>query len=747
MKVKTLPVCTQRGSLTLRGPIGTLHLRSFQEEVVEFFKQSAIKYLFLKAPTGSGKTITVIAPLLARILGGPRYEGVLAVYPTRALVHDQFSSVRSTLLRLGARETRSLPKDTDDKCLSVLDVELEVGGTRDRSRIALLLLTSRCVSNIKEQLGDELKSEAPRRNVLKKVIEDSWLRDSIDYIVTFAVPEYPYLLASRIYSNPHAAAMLGHVALGKAKRLAERLLRAKDPGEMDQVRAEALSIVGSRFVGRSLLNILAGLGDVVFMDEYHVWSGFEKPTVLALIASYIILEPFTGVEYRIVFSSATPEESTKRLIEDLSGTRMKTIEAKIVDCNMAGVDIIRGPSEIEIIPVDTVTGPIGWPQVDSRLPDVVMMKIDELRTKERFIVLGRRTSSVEQAAKIFHEKTGREPIIVTGIEHPIYPGRSEISKRKEVGDLPLFGNFAVEIGVDIKNVYYGIISAATPGELIQRAGRIGRGPQVSKVLIPVPKPYYHDVVRRMAGNTSPGYEEALQAIAGTMRVRHPAAMILDRMALNHPLGKTRLYIPLGALALSILASDKVRDRAARLAIERYLRILKTAFYGEQDELWILTRMSRTPHTLSSLASFRITWSLPYTRMTGGVEVKGEAAWSSILSNFEVIRLEGSIVVINGPNRKKVRDILELKVTKKAEEAGDITDSVLPGFLAAELLSIKSENQDSRDKKILASLIASTKHPFYIATPSKDYEVLQAYGYTVKIVHKDDGGTVAYLIPL
>jgi hypothetical protein len=734
------PVCLERGELELRGPRSSVRLRRFQEDIVRFFVGDR-RYLFLQAPTGSGKTLTVLAPLVAQMMGGPRRDGVLAVYPTRALVMDQVASIASTLERLGARE---ILRHSD--ALRVYDVSLSAcsgGGCAGGSfRIALLALTSTTVSEIADEL---LSADAPRRFVLKKVVEDIWLRGArADYIVTFAVPEYPYLLASRLYSNPGAENVLARVALGEVQRYAEALVKAKSAEEVEAIRQEARELVrGLGQVGRDLINILTGLGDSVFMDEYHVWGGFEKPSVLALVASYILIGSFTGVKFKLVFSSATPDPDTIKLVEEATGETVERVEAHPTQCG-ENTDVIRGPTVVELLPVKTRPGPVGWLQIDSQLPNIVESKLDELRATERFFVLGRRVSSVEAAARAFHERTGRKPVVITGVEHPEFPGREELVKRKESGDLPLFGNFSVEVGVDIKNVNYGVVVAVTRGELVQRAGRIGRGPSKSKLVIPVPDRYYGELARELADVLD--YEEALTRIGGYMYARIPVAKALERLASDH-LGKARIYLPLSAALVWILASDKARvaDSHVVESARLYLRVLEHAGFSERDGRWLRDRVAKTREVLAGLAAYRVAWSVPYVRRQNGSEVRGEASWSTLLSNFDV-KLEGGSVRLVKSSRKAHQEIFALYAIG-AEKLRSLLDSVVPAWQVVEAARINPRLQKLPEQETLALLLAQSSEPVYVAPPEVVYDLLPAFGYAVRVVHRNSGTVLAYLVPL
>ena len=78
--------------------INGVRLRKFQEEV--FDSLGKYKRVLLRAPTGSGKTFTLVLGAVKSFLEASLYP-VVGIYPSRALVYDQARSVKETLIRMG----------------------------------------------------------------------------------------------------------------------------------------------------------------------------------------------------------------------------------------------------------------------------------------------------------------------------------------------------------------------------------------------------------------------------------------------------------------------------------------------------------------------------------------------------------------------------------------------------------------------------------------------------------------------
>lgn len=755
MEIVASPVCIRSGRIKVRGSSGhAITLREFQERLLDFFSRVKPSVAFLSAPTGSGKTFTALMPLLADLLDGKEdYVGVLAVYPTRALVYDQALSISQTLKRLGARLVgKPIMSRSNQRLplLEVLELRLEEPVHVD-VRIGLLVLTSEALDQVVEKVHTQLVEDAkppPRRLVLKSLVEELWAEETqIDYIISFAVPEYPYLVASRLYSNPYAPKLLFNALIGVVEEYALKTVSLRDyPEKLEEIRSDVRRLLGkARPVCRELLNILTGLGNVVFMDEYHVWSGFEKQSMLALSLSYLVLQPYIGAHFRLVFSSATPDREMIGLLRAVLEEDVEEIVAEPIPCNAQNAHVIRGKTVLELYQVETgVAGPSSWLQADASLPDVVEAKLEELSQAQRFMVLGRRASSVEIAAEKFYEKTRIEPIVVTGVRHPRFSGKEALPERKEKGLLPLFGNYAVEIGIDLKNIRYGIIVAATPGELIQRAGRIGRGNMDSKIVIIVPKWYYSDIVKQL--NSCMEYTRALHVIAEYMYKHLPVQKPLEKLV-RGPLGVIKVYAPLSTLILPLLSSDKAYDKSTLEVFERYLKVLKAIKADEQFKKWLINRTAKNSEVLRGLTSFRATWFIEYERGAEGEETVVDAASiSTLLSNYTISLSESGKLRIGHAQRKKISEVFQV-YAKIAGKLKYFYDSIVPANVVAQIACIDEKGQDRDEEKTLAHLLRR-RDPVYIARPDEEFELLVAYGYGIRVLAREELGSkkaIAYIV--
>ncbi len=710
------PVYLEKGDTVIEGPNASIQLRRFQDEVLDFFLSSA-RSLLLKAPTGSGKTLTTLLPLAARTLGGREYYGVLAVYPTKALVEDQYLSVRMIVEKLGG-----VVEHSDNYVVAELDLTVYRKGRlrSKRWRIALAKLTRENVSLLASLLGEE---ERPRRYVLNKFVERLTSVHNIEYVVVFAVPEYPYLLLTRMYSTPRAWKLLDKIVTGEVLDILEEY------AHRDRVRAhkKAVELMGGTYLGKVLYDVLASLGNVFFIDEFHVWKGFEKPTVEAMVSAMSTIAKIHLIDTRFVFSSATP----LKLSEEVRKSISPLVEVKAKPSSSG--DTIRGPTRLRIVSARVRGGGASaWMQTDNYLSELVANEYPSLHSSKRFMVIGRRNYNVEKAAEVFYELTSARPVIVTGVNPPAWAdGREVLAKLKDSGFLPLFGNFAVELGVDLSNIRYGIVTAATHGELVQRIGRIGRGDTESTIVVPVPHLYFNGIKTEL--ERAKDYVEALEVFEEYMDKELPVEECYERSSSLIKIAKLRILMALSAVALSLVTSDKYQDKTYEEFINNYLNIIGELW--DQVGYWLVTRVARTAHTLLTLASFRLGVQVKYSR--NGTE--DYASLSTLLSNYAVT-IDGDKLVVEGLEKARLRDVFVVSSMAYEDEWEPLYDKILPASLVARLGKLEGS--------LLADILAMIDDPVYVSDPDDTcMGVLKVYGQAVEVKPVAGTGPLAYLVLL
>lgn len=272
----------EEGNTTVNG----IRLRKFQEEL--FYSLGKYKRILIRAPTGSGKTFTLILGAIKSYLDLNLYP-VVGIYPSRALVYDQARSVRETLLRMGFKEVKDntfkgrLEIDSVDKGkIEINDIEIK-----------LHVLTS-------EVKGIPKEFEAPTSPS-----------------IVFTVPEYPYMFMSgmnrqQVFSQVIEAAM---------KFDFEDAIKHLTSGNPPDV---------SRTTVRELYNYFSVFfNGYWFIDEFHLYSGLARSSMQTLVEMFEKYNSQVKGKKTIVFSSATPMPiSVDKVIEARTSTQGSKIRGK-----------------------------------------------------------------------------------------------------------------------------------------------------------------------------------------------------------------------------------------------------------------------------------------------------------------------------------------------------------------------------------------------------------------------------------
>lgn len=238
----------EQGSTVING----VRLRRFQEEV--FDALGKYRKVLLRAPTGSGKTMTLVLGAVKSCLEGSLYP-VVGVYPSRALVYDQARSVRESLKRMGFEQAG----DTEFRGRVVINGE-------DRGE---------CVFNVYV-----LTSER------KEVPKDVALRQSI----VLTVPEYPFMYLT-------AMNMQG---------VASQVIEAAMKFDFDTALAEVQARVPRSAVREAWNYFSAFFNGYWFVDEFHLYSGIARGSATALVEMFERYNAYVKGTKTVVFSSATP---------------------------------------------------------------------------------------------------------------------------------------------------------------------------------------------------------------------------------------------------------------------------------------------------------------------------------------------------------------------------------------------------------------------------------------------------------
>ena len=737
-------VYIKRGNIEIvsRSNNTKLTLRGFQDELVWVLrKDKDVKYIAIEAPTGGGKTLATLAPLISNMLFDTRYDGVAGVYPTKPLVNDQFISLRNTLDKLGAKVTEISGSDGYAVAvkyaleLEVIDKRADVKRTANVT-VGLVRLTKESLDKL--QGIENISSGLSLLNLIRESLLDA------DYIIAVAVPEYPYLMLSSLYRNvSDAQRILSLVAeedfvYSLAKKIASS--QFDKASDIIQLRSELTHLLREKKVERERLNVYSALfSEIMFLDEFHTWTVYERPTVLAFVLLHYLesLRSATPGKYKVILSSATPQKEFYDLLKRLGLGEVKVITASVVS-EPSNADKVKSRALVRFVQCSTgpASGAVSWLKLEDHIPSIVETFADVMKVKERAIVFARRNAVVEESAKRFHKLTGEEPAVVTGVK-TVFPGKELLEQRREQGKLFVFGNYSIELGIDLRKIPFSIVYGVYLGEVVQRLGRIGRGDvDQAEVVLPIPSGYVSAVKRFVEEHRSgASYWELVELLSWIMPEKLGIEALGSEFVMKHKLGKLRVYLPLATYMLTLVALWEYVEELRKLC-QKFVEVVNDL--GIPSIFPWLRKVSKSANVLVPIASFRIATSVPYVR--DGIE--DYASLSTLLGNYDVEYVDGKLV-IRGVSKKNLQNVLYLKCRYLPYS---FFDTVVPSnlFLAFRKNCI---SEDSR-RSVLYRVLRDYPIPVYIAEPNEDevYQVFNAFGYAVR-AELTMGGIAFYLLIL
>jgi len=478
-------------------------LRDFQAELYEELLRRARERIgvFLEAPTGSGKTYTLLTLLALK-----QYRGVVAVYPTKTLAKDQYDSIYNKLE--GGREVplseigisrsirdllesdvirkifeeRGLPtREQDFITLKEVKVVTPEGAESTR-RVLMLLATSETTEVLKLLLGKETK-----RETFLELADSMFLK--VDFVVLFTVPEYPYTIHEMAYGEFEREGEKLWRAFQHYKKFLEVLAKCElttDNSECFERIAESLR-EAIDFYRRELGVTRSSLQEVLdihgrllkhplFIDEFHLYSDLSELSLLALLFMYYAFYPYA----KAIFSSATPNERLQKLIEVLHNLfEVRTIKIKAGTSDVGEREhLIRGKTKVTFYGANTGTGGYaGLLRAQRFIPEVAYEIAGGDPNKKTMAVLDR-VGLVLDTCKRIRDAVGegKELIYVTSVKVPTEYCREVNVESLKKGDYDyIVGNLAIAQGVDLKHIERGIVYAKDITSFIQRFGRVPRG--------------------------------------------------------------------------------------------------------------------------------------------------------------------------------------------------------------------------------------------------------------------------------
>jgi len=421
--------------------IGQWTLRKFQEEIIDPINQK--KDALLTAPTGSGKTLTLL-------LG---QDGFVGLYPNNTLLLDQQKSINKTL-----KEALNAETIYDSEIMKIYELgENHKLPNSERRKVAVILLTGKYIEYEKDNEGNLI----PKRLLIKRRIIDK-----------ICYPEKtgktPYLI---IMTTPDTALMIMTGIYRDFKKVAHTIYNALQAttNNIDLTLHTTVTELGPLAEIRTCL-----LKHPWFIDEYHLYGTYETTMITPLLKVY---RDYIGWEEPIILSSATPKGT---LFENLTNL-LKPKEITCKTSNNGTQDtLIRGETEVEVytLNIPSKNEITKWLSLGYYLNEIINTKIDEIKqalSKGNTFIVVDRVNQVSQIVELFHNKYNIDPECAVSIK-PLHC--------KDKSNL-IVGSESISQGIDRPNVIYGILTAYNWATLIQRFGRIGRKTN-SKIILAIP---------------------------------------------------------------------------------------------------------------------------------------------------------------------------------------------------------------------------------------------------------------------
>jgi len=652
-------------------------LRDFQYELLRVFLDKEGKYLaLLNAPTGAGKTFTLLLPFIANLDGlGWWYQGSVGLYPSRELAADQMVSVSNMLIKLGAvpvdirnvyEELKNLSDEeakTVSEFVKVFELKVETSIGNYEIPVVLIYVTSESLRTLREILSKHVQGVKSNKDTLA-FLWRGIARNS--YRIIFTVPEYPYLVGVGIYQDFHRAG----VWLNSVLRELRRLLKAAEVSDIEALRKWFRELEDKISRGRLFeeyyvsREFLSELGDLyqffsvpVFFDEFHLYSGLSLASFTALL--FIMLYG-KGVG-KIVISSATPEkhvvvgkarkdymELIKKLAKEM-GYSFVEICSSVSSIPEPGYEQVRKRTMIKVVPVLLRRAHTGAPAFGVLQHEISKQRVLEssgwLEDYKRFgrsMIIVDRVASVLEVAEYVEKITGEEPLVVCSIKEllsGIYTHREKMRLREAK---LVVGNMAIAFGVDIEGMDLGVIVAKDHLTVLQKIGRIGRGKGENIAIVYLPIPFYkykmlEGLFKQLEGKEVPYVSKDSKQLdfISLLEKLYPKAS--PDILLRSRVGILKMVLPVWVyvLATMIRQRDTIREElhtAKSLEDVRYLHPFATLIKEVEDffEIKNLGRKLRailsseltlTPVGLFNLFTYRNIVSIHVKRKTGNGEVE------------------------------------------------------------------------------------------------------------------------------
>ncbi|MHA1756270.1 MAG: type I-D CRISPR-associated helicase Cas3', partial [Promethearchaeota archaeon] len=404
--------------------VGSLIFRRFQKKFIETKTHCNI----LITPTGSGKTLSVLAKLLLKT---DSKKGIF-IYPTNELIRDQLNSLKILISELGFRPLIISVESFEDFDLDTTNWQTQLFKKLNSNHHQVVLLAINGVSLY------EFAEYAKKENSKGKIFSDL-----INIINTTKVPSILLTNIDTLYL----------VLKNKYK---------------DNLR---------------ILNLIINWRHVV-IDEFHLYTDISLVNLIYIITLYyLFIKRNLKEEYSISFLSATPS-NTLNLIYESFKDDISIIHSKPFFFNSYGESKnkkykdIRKQTEINFISKSSFLYNLDDLEFLYKIVDLII-KTPEFNSKEtknknvRLLILLNTMIFTENFYKFllnkFKEMNIKIPIARI---HGLIPSVNRTRIDEMHGHI-LIGTRTIEIGVDF-DVPFMIFEAFDEATFFQRLGRGGR---------------------------------------------------------------------------------------------------------------------------------------------------------------------------------------------------------------------------------------------------------------------------------
>jgi len=698
------PLFVERSDTVVKICGNPLILRRFQRDLYEAFENPERRELImLCAPTGSGKTLSLLIPLFVNIeKERPIYGGSVGVYPSRELARDQFDSVSNILDKIIGNERRvknvvkvlvSNRSELDPKVVESINNKLsdcvrvwEADIDGKKYPIVLLYLVSNTLNKMRDVLHRYCKDVRINLDALELLVRALVNRA---YTIIFTVPEYLYLISQDIYKEFHSAGVHVGKALDdlielfaslRGRRLAEWLTRFVTSGIDRYSRTEIYRL-------RRVFELFRW---PLFIDEFHLYSGLSLSSFLSLI--FVSLIEIGGIR-KIVISSATPEKRIRARVGDVDV--LNVVEEM---CRILGIDVrkieergvsswtrpnerfdqVRKRTIVKVIGVPTrVSGAPAFGAVQRKVREI--LDLDEWRHDMekygRFMIILDRIASVFEAGRKLYEMTGEKPVAVTSIRLSL-PDYLESPDRVDLREAKMIvGNMSIAFGIDIPAIRLGMVFAKDRLSAIQKLGRIGRGEGSDSATVYLVVPSYAMIairrfVRQRGGKML--YHELVELLRDVYPAPPREFLATWNVGILRAIASAWLYTLAEMLAHRDAVIDAVdRGRISNVPYLRefldYVGIIER-FFGVRDLVeYVEKYVCLPPESMYELMSFRCAPLVPIKSVKDDEEIVEELDIVAVGRNIG-LEIEGGELRIASGGRSMYTDLwIGVSDRKRAEE--------------------------------------------------------------------------------